>query len=189
MSMMMSIYSFSYDSLAKWDRFGLSLPVTRKEVVASKYILSLLFCLIGTALSFLLSSIVLYFKPVKDFGLNGPSDFNCRNCCSRNHFFQSAAAFDLQIRSGKKQNAADCYFCRTYCCRDFTRSTWNFFTFGRFGNLNPENFADHDSCVIFSFFSAFCKDLFIKGNIISIYKLKFHAYGKIYEKTSGYRRS
>ncbi|MEL7656992.1 MAG: ABC-2 transporter permease, partial [Bacillota bacterium] len=47
MSTMMSIYSFSYDNLAKWDRYGLSLPVTRKEVVASKYILSLLLCLIG----------------------------------------------------------------------------------------------------------------------------------------------
>lgn len=69
MSMMMSIYSFSYDNLAKWDRFGLSLPVTRKEVVASKYILSLLLCLIGLLLSFLISSVMLYIKPVDGFGL------------------------------------------------------------------------------------------------------------------------
>lgn len=69
MSMMMSVYSFSYDNLAKWDHFGLSLPITRKEVVASKYILSLLLCLIGAALSFVISTIVLYVKPIEDFGL------------------------------------------------------------------------------------------------------------------------
>jgi ABC-2 type transport system permease protein len=69
MSMMMSIYTFSYDNLAKWDRFGLSLPITRKEVVAGKYIVSLLLCFIGAVLSFTLSSIILFFKPVTDFGV------------------------------------------------------------------------------------------------------------------------
>ena len=69
MSMMMSITSFSYDSLAKWDRFGLSLPITRKEVVAGKYILSLLLCLIGAVLAFLISSMILILKPVEDFGM------------------------------------------------------------------------------------------------------------------------
>ncbi len=68
-SMMMVIYSFSYDNLAKWDRFGLSLPVTRREMVASKYLLSLILCVIGAVLSFLLSSLILYFKPVEDFGM------------------------------------------------------------------------------------------------------------------------
>lgn len=69
MSMMMAIYSFSYDNLAKWDRFGLSLPVTRTEVVAGKYLLCLLLCLLGDILSFLLSSVILTFKPVEGFGL------------------------------------------------------------------------------------------------------------------------
>jgi len=69
MSMMMSITSFSYDSLAKWDRFGLSLPVSRKDIVAGKYILSLILCFAGTILSFIVSSIVLYFKSVEGFGL------------------------------------------------------------------------------------------------------------------------
>ncbi|MDF2654538.1 MAG: hypothetical protein K0R19_1012 [Bacillota bacterium] len=69
MSMMMAIYSFSYDNLAKWDRFGLSLPVTRTEVVAGKYLLSLILCMLGGILAFLLSSVILTFRPVEDFGL------------------------------------------------------------------------------------------------------------------------
>ena len=69
MSVMMALTSFSYDSLAKWDSFGLSLPVTRKEAVAGKYILSLLLCLSGAILSFLMSSIILILKPVEGFGM------------------------------------------------------------------------------------------------------------------------
>ena len=69
MSMMMVIYSFSYDNLAKWERFGLSLPVTRTEMVAEKYLLTLILCLSAAILSFLLSAAILVFKPVADFGL------------------------------------------------------------------------------------------------------------------------
>ena len=69
MSMMMAIYSFTYDNVAKWDRFGLSLPVTRNEVVAGKYILSLILCLTGMLLSFAISSVILILRPVDDFGL------------------------------------------------------------------------------------------------------------------------
>lgn len=69
MAMMLTITSFSYDALSKWDRYALSLPVTRKEVVASKYLLSIVLCLIGTGLSFLISTAVLTIKPVEDFGI------------------------------------------------------------------------------------------------------------------------
>jgi len=69
MCMMMTISSFSYDSLAKWDRYALSLPVTRKEIVGSKYLLSVVLCLIGTVLSFLVSAVVLAIRPVEGFGM------------------------------------------------------------------------------------------------------------------------
>ncbi len=69
MSMMMAIYSFSYDNVAKWDRFGLSLPVTRNEVVAGKYILALILCLTGMLLSFAMSSVILMLRPLDGFGL------------------------------------------------------------------------------------------------------------------------
>lgn len=44
---MMSVATFSYDELAKWDRFGLTMPVSRKQVVASRYLVSLLFTVLG----------------------------------------------------------------------------------------------------------------------------------------------
>jgi len=69
MSMMLTITSFSYDALAKWDRYALSLPVTRKEIVGEKYLLSLVLCLGSAAISFLISWIVLKFSPVDGFGL------------------------------------------------------------------------------------------------------------------------
>ncbi len=69
MSMMLTISSFSYDGLAKWDRYALSLPVTRKEIVAAKYLLSIILCLLGTVLSFVISAVVLTIKPVEGFGL------------------------------------------------------------------------------------------------------------------------
>ena len=69
MSMMMTITSFSYDALAKWDRYALSLPVTRKEIVASKYLLSVILCLFAAILSFLISMVVLKISPVEGFGM------------------------------------------------------------------------------------------------------------------------
>ena len=67
MSTMITITSFSYDALAKWDRYALSLPVTRKEIVGGKYLLSILFCFGGAVLSFLISTLVLILKPVEGF--------------------------------------------------------------------------------------------------------------------------
>ena len=69
MSMMVTITSFSYDALAKWDRYALSLPVSRKEIVAAKYLLSVILCFGGTIISFLISSVILKFKPMESFGM------------------------------------------------------------------------------------------------------------------------
>jgi ABC-type transport system involved in multi-copper enzyme maturation permease subunit len=52
---MMVINSFSYDSVAKWDKYVLSLPVGRKDVVLSKYILGLLLTGAGAVISFFMS--------------------------------------------------------------------------------------------------------------------------------------
>jgi len=69
MSMMITITSFSYDALAKWDRYALSLPVTRKDIVAGKYLLSVILCLFATIISFLISAVILRFDPVEGFGM------------------------------------------------------------------------------------------------------------------------
>lgn len=68
-AMTMAITSFGYDTVAKWDRYALSLPVTRAEVVASKYLLSLILCFGGAVISFLVSAAILRFKPVEDFSM------------------------------------------------------------------------------------------------------------------------
>lgn len=47
----MSITSFSYDKQTKWDAFALALPISRKAVVLSKYVLALLLSLLGMLLS------------------------------------------------------------------------------------------------------------------------------------------
>jgi len=68
---MMTITSFSYDALANWERYALSMPVTRKEIVGSKYLLSLILCLAGAAVSFPVSLAVLKMTgPVEGFGMS-----------------------------------------------------------------------------------------------------------------------
>ncbi|MDD3169260.1 MAG: ABC-2 transporter permease [Eubacteriales bacterium] len=69
MSMMMTITSFSYDALAKWDRYALSMPITRKEIVTGKYLFCILLCSAAAILSFLISTVVLQFAPVEGFGM------------------------------------------------------------------------------------------------------------------------
>jgi ABC-2 type transport system permease protein len=67
--MTMTISSFSYDNLAKWDRYALSLPVTKSTVVASKYLLAIIMSMFGSAIAFLATSIMLIFRPVEGFGI------------------------------------------------------------------------------------------------------------------------
>lgn len=52
----MSIYS--YDELAKWDSFALTMPVSKKIMVQEKYIMMLLLTLIGTFFSIICSFII-----------------------------------------------------------------------------------------------------------------------------------
>lgn len=52
------ITSFSYDKQAGWDEYALALPLSRKAIVKSKYILSLLLSLSGAALSVLLGAVL-----------------------------------------------------------------------------------------------------------------------------------
>ena len=51
MAAMISVTSFSFDHIAGWDVYALSLPVSRKDVVGSKYLLALILTLCGAVLS------------------------------------------------------------------------------------------------------------------------------------------
>ncbi len=50
-SSMLVITSMSYDEYAKWDKFALAMPVLKRDIVLSKYILSLVAVTFGTIVS------------------------------------------------------------------------------------------------------------------------------------------
>ena len=63
---MQFISSFSYDDIAKWDKYALSLPITRAEIVRSKYLLAVIFLAIGSVASFLIDIVFRYFDGTLD---------------------------------------------------------------------------------------------------------------------------
>lgn len=57
MTTMLALNTFTYDDLARWNLYCLALPVSRKTVVQSKYLLTLLLWAVGMAFSWLLVAI------------------------------------------------------------------------------------------------------------------------------------
>lgn len=49
------ITTFSYDEYNKWDKFAAALPLSRKDIVKSKYFLSLLLIIVCTLVSLILA--------------------------------------------------------------------------------------------------------------------------------------
>ncbi|MCY1715080.1 ABC-2 transporter permease [Caproiciproducens galactitolivorans] len=54
-SAMLIVNAFAYDELSKWDTYALSLPVTKKQIVLSRYLLGILFDTAGFLISILLA--------------------------------------------------------------------------------------------------------------------------------------
>lgn len=48
---MLVINTMSYDNIAKWDKYALTMPVARKDVVFSKYLVSIISSLMGAAIA------------------------------------------------------------------------------------------------------------------------------------------
>jgi len=48
---MLSISSFAYDDLAKWDPYALALPISRTEAVLAKYVLAVVLALAGVVVA------------------------------------------------------------------------------------------------------------------------------------------
>ncbi len=59
---MLGISSFSYDNLAKADKYLLTFPINKKDIVKARYIYILLVTLLGTLLGFVLTLIVQEIK-------------------------------------------------------------------------------------------------------------------------------
>lgn len=62
---MLPVTTFSYDQLAKWDVFSQTLPVSRKQVVMSKYMLGIIAIFTGLVLSILLNVFVTQAKSLE----------------------------------------------------------------------------------------------------------------------------
>lgn len=59
---MLVMTSFAYDHQAKWDAYGMTMPVSRSETVLAKYLLGLLLSLVGGVISLLLSAAVKLYR-------------------------------------------------------------------------------------------------------------------------------
>lgn len=58
LTVLIPISAIAYDEKAKWDRYALTMPVTRKDIVLSKYILAVVCAIGGTFLSEIISVII-----------------------------------------------------------------------------------------------------------------------------------
>lgn len=68
MAAMLPITAMAYDEKAKWDRYALTMPITRRDLVLSKYILGLGFSVIAFILNVLINFALGYY-PVKEIFL------------------------------------------------------------------------------------------------------------------------
>ncbi|MDD2470492.1 MAG: ABC-2 transporter permease [Methanocorpusculum sp.] len=55
--------SLSMDDMAKWDRYALTMPVTRKDIVKSKYLLMVMFFGIVIVISGIIAAVSHYLMP------------------------------------------------------------------------------------------------------------------------------
>jgi hypothetical protein len=65
MTSMMVITSMSYDEYAKWDKYALTMPILKKDIVLSKYLLLILSTLAGTVSSTILALIMTAFMKLQ----------------------------------------------------------------------------------------------------------------------------
>ncbi len=63
---MMAVTSFSYDKLAGWDKYAMSLPLPRRTIVSSKYVLALILAICGMVLSVVAGLILGLFRDTGD---------------------------------------------------------------------------------------------------------------------------
>ncbi len=55
--------SLTMDDMAKWDRYTLTMPVKRKDIVKSKYLLMVLFFGVAIVISGIIAGVSYYFMP------------------------------------------------------------------------------------------------------------------------------
>lgn len=63
-AVMLTISTLSYDSYYKWDAFALTLPISRKDIVRSKYMLSLIYMIILALITAIISVFIYQYKGI-----------------------------------------------------------------------------------------------------------------------------
>ena len=66
-SMMIFITTFSYDEYNKWDAYAITLPISRKDIVKSKYITSVILWLIALLVTVVIVGIMGVFEQNIDY--------------------------------------------------------------------------------------------------------------------------
>lgn len=61
-SAIVTIVGFSYDENSHWDAYGMTLPVTRKQYIAAKYLMALLFFAFSTLIGMGMTALVELFS-------------------------------------------------------------------------------------------------------------------------------
>lgn len=59
---MMVLTAFAYDTQAKWDAYGMTMPVSRSETVLAKYLLGAILSAAGTVLSLIVNMGIALYK-------------------------------------------------------------------------------------------------------------------------------
>ena len=67
-AMMLPITALAYDERAGWEKYALTMPVTRKKLVASKYLLGLI--LLGTSLVLMILFIIFAYEFLATYSVN-----------------------------------------------------------------------------------------------------------------------
>ncbi|MDO9522176.1 MAG: ABC-2 transporter permease [Methanocorpusculum sp.] len=55
--------SLTMDDMAKWDRYALTMPVTRKDIVTSKYLMTIIFFCVSILISGIIAGVSYYLMP------------------------------------------------------------------------------------------------------------------------------
>mgnify|MGYP000880602443 CR=1 FL=1 len=64
---MMTVTSMAYDESTKWDKYALTMPISRKDLAKSKYVLLVIFALSGGIISLILGFIISKVTGVGDY--------------------------------------------------------------------------------------------------------------------------
>lgn len=67
---LIAISSFYYDDMNKWDNYAMAMPLTRRQIVTSKYALSLLLMAVSAALSSIFNVVFYVFGLDEQMGMS-----------------------------------------------------------------------------------------------------------------------